>query len=76
MENLDHLAQIGNLDDDDKPQYASLGPDQKLETITLDEVMILFQLPKDLGEYEGEVITVNNGRFGPYVKFGKLFVSR
>ena len=69
------LAQIGNLDDDDKPQYASLGPDQKLETITLDEVMILFQLPKDLGEYEGEVITVNNGRFGPYVKFGKLFVS-
>ena len=69
------LAQIGNLDDDDKPQYASLGPDQKLETITLDEVMILFQLPKELGEYEGEVITVNNGRFGPYLKFGKLFVS-
>jgi DNA topoisomerase-1 len=69
------LAQIGNMDDDDKPQYASLGPDQKLETITLDEVMILFQLPKDLGEYEGEIITVNNGRFGPYVKFGKLFVS-
>jgi DNA topoisomerase-1 len=69
------LAQIGNMDDDDKPQYASLSPDQKLETITLEEVLVLFQLPKDLGDYEGEIITVNNGRFGPYVKFGKLFVS-
>jgi len=69
------LAQIGNMDDEDKPQYASLSPDQKLETITLEEALTLFQLPKDLGDYEGELITVNNGRFGPYVKFGKLFVS-
>tara|TARA_B100001094_G_scaffold230635_1_gene225287 strand:+ start:832 stop:3303 length:2472 start_codon:yes stop_codon:yes gene_type:complete len=69
------LAQIGNVDDDEKPHYASLGPDQDLETITMDQALILFQLPKELGEYEGDVITVNNGRFGPYVKFGKLFVS-
>ena len=69
------LAQIGNVDDDEKPHYASLGPDQDLETITMDQALILFQLPKELGEYEGNVITVNNGRFGPYVKFGKLFVS-
>lgn len=69
------LAQIGNVDDDEKPHYASLGPDQDLETITMDQALILFQLPKELGEYEGDIITVNNGRFGPYVKFGKLFVS-
>ena len=69
------LAQIGNIEDEDKPQFASLGPDQELETITLQEALILFQLPKELGEYEGEVITVNNGRYGPYIKYGKLFVS-
>jgi len=69
------LAQIGNVDDDEKPHYASLGPDQDLETITMEQALILFQLPKELGEYEGDIITVNNGRFGPYVKFGKLFVS-
>ena len=69
------LAQIGNMEDDDKPQYASLGPDQNLETITLEEVMDLFKLPKDLGEYEDKIISVNNGRFGPYIKFGELFVS-
>ena len=61
------LAQIGNIEDEDKPQFASLGPDQELETITLQEALILFQLPKELGEYEGEVITVNNGRYGPYI---------
>ena len=69
------LAQIGNMDDDEKPQYASLNPDQKLENITLDEVLGLFKLPKNLGEYEGETITVNNGRYGPYIKYGKNFVS-
>ena len=69
------LAQIGNTDDDEKPQYASLNPDQKLENITLDEVLSLFKLPKNLGEYEGETITVNNGRYGPYIKYGKTFVS-
>ena len=69
------LAQIGNMDDDEKPQYASLNPDQKLENITLDEVLSLFKLPKNLGEYEGETITVNNGRYGPYIKYGKTFVS-
>tara|TARA_X000001036_G_scaffold407756_1_gene417417 strand:- start:2453 stop:4918 length:2466 start_codon:yes stop_codon:yes gene_type:complete len=69
------LAQIGNMDDDEKPQYASLNPDQKLENISLDEVLSLFKLPKNLGEYEGETITVNNGRYGPYIKYGKTFVS-
>jgi DNA topoisomerase-1 len=69
------MVQIGTVDDEEKPQFASLSPDQQLTTITYEEAMELFKLPKELGTYEGEVIEVNNGRFGPYVKFGKKFVS-
>ncbi|MEC3905561.1 type I DNA topoisomerase [Tamlana sp. 2201CG12-4] len=69
------MVQIGTVDDEDKPQFASLSPDQQLTTITYEEAMDLFQLPKTLGSYEGEEVLVNNGRFGPYVKFGSAFVS-
>ncbi len=69
------MVQIGTVDDEEKPQFASLSPDQQLNTITYEEAMDLFQLPKNLGIYEGEEILVNNGRFGPYVKFGPAFVS-
>lgn len=69
------IAQIGNAEDEEKPVYASLSPEQQLDTITFEEALDLFKLPKDLGEYEGEVVTVNNGRYGPYVKFGTTFVS-
>ena len=69
------IAQIGDADDDEAVVFASLNQDQQLDTISFDEALELFQLPKDLGEYEGEPITVNNGRFGPYVKFGSTFVS-
>ncbi|ULC59215.1 type I DNA topoisomerase [Flaviramulus sp. BrNp1-15] len=69
------MVQIGTVDDEEKPQFASLSPDQQLNTITYEEAMDLFQLPKNLGTYEGEDVEVNNGRFGPYVKFGKSFVS-
>jgi len=69
------MVQIGTVDDEDKPQFASLSPDQQINTITYEEAMDLFQLPKKIGIYEGEEIEVNNGRFGPYVKFGKKFVS-
>lgn len=69
------MVQIGTVDDEEKPQFASLGPDQQLNTITFEEAMDLFKLPKDLGTYEGEEVLVNNGRFGPYVKFGETFVS-
>ena len=69
------MVQIGTVDDEDKPLFASLSPEQQLNSITFDEAMNLFQLPKQLGSYEGETIEVNNGRFGPYVKFGKKFVS-
>ncbi|RLD29329.1 MAG: type I DNA topoisomerase [Bacteroidetes bacterium] len=69
------MVQIGTIDDEEKPQFASLSPEQQINTITYEEAMDLFQLPKSLGMYEGEDIEVNNGRFGPYVKFGKKFVS-
>ena len=69
------IAQIGDADDEEAVVFASLNQDQQLETITFEEALDLFQLPKDLGEYEGEVVSVNNGRFGPYVKFGTTFVS-
>lgn len=69
------MVQIGTIDDEEKPQFASLSPEQQINTITYDEAMDLFQLPKKIGAYQGEDIEVNNGRFGPYVKFGKKFVS-
>ncbi len=69
------MVQIGTVDDEEKPQFASLGPEQQLNTITYEEALDLFQLPKHLGEYEGEEVLVNNGRFGPYVKFGTAYVS-
>ncbi|OUS03357.1 DNA topoisomerase I [Flavobacteriales bacterium 33_180_T64] len=69
------MVQIGTVDDEEKPQFASLSPDQQLTSITYEEAMELFKLPKELGTYEEETVEVNNGRFGPYVKFGKKFVS-
>ncbi len=69
------MVQVGTVDDEEKPQFASLSPDQQLNTITYEEAMDLFQLPKNLGTYEDEEVVVNNGRFGPYVKFGDAYVS-
>ncbi|MDX1719683.1 MAG: type I DNA topoisomerase [Salegentibacter mishustinae] len=69
------MVQIGSVEDDEKPKFASLGPDQTLDSVTYEEAMDLFQLPKELGEYKDEKVEVNNGRFGPYVKFGKKYVS-
>ncbi len=72
------IVQIGKteeLGEDEKPQYANLKPGQSLETIELEEAFALFALPMDLGEYEGLSVSVNIGRFGPYVKFGDAFVS-
>ena len=68
------MAQIGAPDDEEKI-FASLRPDQQLTSITLEEVLDLFKLPKSLGLVDGEDVSVNNGRFGPYVKFGKKFIS-
>lgn len=68
------IAQIGAPDDEEK-KFASLRPDQQLHLVTFEEVMDLFKLPKSLGVYENEEVEVNNGRFGPYVRFGKTFIS-
>ena len=69
------IGKIEELGEDEKPQYANLKPGQSLETIELEEAFALFALPMDLGEYEGLAVSVNIGRFGPYVKFGDAFVS-
>lgn len=68
------MAQIGDVDDEEK-QFAGLLQDQNISNITLEEALQLFQLPKTLGVFEGETLEVNNGRYGPYVKFGSSFVS-
>ncbi|UAB81595.1 type I DNA topoisomerase [Marixanthomonas sp. SCSIO 43207] len=68
------MAQIGAPDDEEK-QFASLRPDQQLHLVTLEEVLDLFKLPKDLGVYDGEEVETNNGRYGPYVRWGKKFIS-
>ena len=68
------IAQIGAPEDEEK-EFASLNPDQNLGTITLEEALELFLLPKKVGTYEDKEVVVANGRFGPYVKFDKMFVS-
>lgn len=68
------MAQIGAPDDEEK-KFASLRPDQQLHLVTFEEVMDLFKLPKTLGVYDNEEVEVNNGRFGPYVRLGKTFIS-
>lgn len=68
------MVQIGEQEDEEK-QFASLLPEQNIGTITLEEALTLFLLPKSLGSYEDEEVEVNNGRFGPYVRFGKVFIS-
>lgn len=69
------LVQIGGETEDEKPQFASLKKDQSINTITLEEALELFKLPRTLGEYNGLVVKANVGRFGPYVQIGKEFVS-
>ena len=70
------IAQIGSADDkNEKPRFASLRKNQHLETITLEEALDLFKLPREIGEYEGVVMTVAVGRFGPYIKHGSSFYT-
>lgn len=70
------FVQIGDKDDEEKPRFASLRPGQKMADITMDDVYFLLQLPRDLGEtLEGEAVSSNYGRFGPYVKYASKFVS-
>ena len=69
------MIQIGTVEDEEKPVFASLPPEMQIESVTLEEALDLFSLPRELGEYNNEVILANNGRYGPYVKYGKKFVS-
>ena len=68
------MAQIGDIDDEEK-KFASLRPEQNMGNITLEEALNLFLLPKALGTYQGEEVEVSLGRFGPFIRFGKVFVS-
>jgi DNA topoisomerase-1 len=69
------LAQIGTADDDEKPRFAQIPKGKSIETITLDEALELFKLPRELGEFEGMPVTIGAGRFGPYVQHNKKYVS-
>lgn len=69
------MVQIGSADEEEKPRFARLKQNQSIETISLEEALDLFKLPLTLGQYEGQEVSVNVGRFGPYVKFGEQFIS-
>lgn len=72
------VAQIGTAEEipeGEKPRFANLKPGQSIETITLEEALELFKLPRTVGEYEGSEVTIGVGRYGPYVKFAETFIS-
>ncbi|MEJ7588091.1 MAG: topoisomerase C-terminal repeat-containing protein [Ferruginibacter sp.] len=69
------MVQIGSQNDEDKPRFAKLNANQSIETISLEEALELFKLPLSLGEHDNLEVSINIGRFGPYVKWGEQFVS-
>lgn len=69
------VVQIGSADDEVKPRFAQLPSGKSIETITLNEALELFRLPRNIGEYEGDIVTIGSGRFGPYVQHGGKYVS-
>ena len=69
------VVQIGSADDKEKPQFAQLPKEQSMESITLDEAMELFKLPREIGEYENRPVTIGAGRFGPYILHDRQYTS-
>jgi DNA topoisomerase-1 len=69
------MVQIGEANDEEKPRFAKLKSTQSIETISLEEAMDLFKLPRNLGKFEDEDVTVNIGRFGPFIAHDKKFYS-
>lgn len=69
------MAQIGTQEEEEKPQFAGLQKNQSIATITLEEVLKLFELPRTIGEFEGKEVSVGAGRFGPYIKHDGKFIS-
>ena len=69
------VVQIGTAEDKDKPRFSQLPKEQSMESITLEDALALFQLPREIGEYEGKPVTIGAGRFGPYVLHDKKYTS-
>ncbi|MBD79365.1 MAG: DNA topoisomerase I [Crocinitomicaceae bacterium] len=69
------MVQIGNVEDEEKPKFAKITGDSSITSITLEEALELFKMPKDLGEFEDKKVVVGIGRFGPYVRHNSKFVS-
>ena len=69
------VVQIGTADDKDKPQFAHLPKEISMEAITLEQALELFRLPRMLGEYEGEPVTIGSGRYGPYILHAGKYTS-
>ena len=69
------VVQIGSAEDKEKPQFAQLPKEQSIETITLEEALELFKLPREIGQYEGKTVTIGAGRFGPYVLHAGKYTS-
>lgn len=69
------MAQIGKQNDKQKPKYASMRKGQMIDTITLEEALDLFKLPRTLGQHDGKEIIISIGRFGPYIKYGEEYIS-
>ena len=69
------MVQIGEREEEEKPKFASLLKEQSITTISLEEALDLFKLPREIGEYEGDEVAAGIGRYGPFVRFGKSFVS-
>ena len=69
------VAQIGTAEDEEKPRFAQVKKEMSIETITLEEALELFKLPRTLGEYEGKNVVVGAGRFGPYIQKNGLYAS-
>lgn len=69
------MVQIGNIEDEEKPKFATIKSNQSIETITFEEAMDLFKLPLSLGMYQDNEVVIGAGRFGPYVKWNEQFIS-
>ena len=69
------MIQAGTVEDEEKPIFASLPLEFQIESVTLEQALDLFSLPRELGEYKNETVLANNGKYGPYIKYGKKFVS-
>ena len=69
------VVQIGSADDEQKPQFAQLPTDKRMDSITLEEALELFKLPRTVGQFEGTDVVIGTGRFGPYVMHNKKYVS-